>query len=59
MAINIDQKSVPFILISKKKDEKGTSRVSVLDTADYSNGWKFPPNSINLSWKNTVESVQV
>ena len=35
MAINIDQKSVPFILISKKKDEKGTSRVSVLDTADY------------------------
>ena len=35
MVINIDQKSVPFILISKKLDEKGTSRVSVLDTADY------------------------
>ena len=69
MVINIDQTSLPFILISKYTLEKksyvksiccGCSRLS----SDHShlrhnNGWKFLPISINLSWKNTVESAQV
>ena len=36
MVINLDQTSLPFIVISKYTlEEKGTSRVSVPDTADY------------------------
>ena len=36
MVINLDQTSLPFIVISKYTlKEKGTSRVSVPDTADY------------------------